>query len=440
MEKLKNIINIANAKRNNREEKSNWDIISVELISEEETFDITVNNENHTFWCQGFNVSNCGEIQLEGLFDYDNIHRVREVCNVDETCPTVCNSPLVWLDACEYATFYASTVSLLPTHQPSTNRVVARNRRIGVSIIDWTGWVKQEGLNKVTKWMRKGYERVTETNRRMNGEAGIPEAIRKTCIKPGGTIPKLVGKTSGIGYPTFAETLRRVRLSKNSALCSLLIEANIPYEEDKFDSYTWVFEWPIIQGPSKPAYKTSLWEQAVNLTIVQREWADNSVSNTLYFKPKWVLTKVYNNIENDRLQIFDDLKDILTHDEYSTFILAYNDEEDEIVIINHKITIKYGDNYEPIEFKYFIFDPQHEEDIIEPVLSAVAPLIKSLSVLPHSAKGAYSQMPEQGLMIEEYNKRKATIKKIDWSRLSGSDGEDEKYCQGDNCEISVPMK
>jgi len=38
------------------------DIINVELVSEELVYDITVNNESHTYWTQGCNVSNCGEI------------------------------------------------------------------------------------------------------------------------------------------------------------------------------------------------------------------------------------------------------------------------------------------------------------------------------------------------------------------------------------------
>ncbi len=117
----------------------------------------------------------CAEIILRGLWDDSGKHRVREICNVDETAPTICGEPDIWLDACNYATFYCSTVSLLPTHQPSTNRIVAQNRRIGVSIIDFTGWVKEAGLNKVTKWMRKGYEKVTEVNQILNGEAGVPE-------------------------------------------------------------------------------------------------------------------------------------------------------------------------------------------------------------------------------------------------------------------------
>ena len=42
--------------------KQSYDIINVEYLGEEEVFDITVDNEEHTFWTQGCNVSNCHEI------------------------------------------------------------------------------------------------------------------------------------------------------------------------------------------------------------------------------------------------------------------------------------------------------------------------------------------------------------------------------------------
>jgi ribonucleoside-diphosphate reductase alpha chain len=114
-----------------------------------------------------------GEIPLED----------KELCNVSETLPTRCNGVQQWYEAVEYATMYCSSVSLLPTHREETNRVVARNRRIGIGIIDWTGWVYDVGLNKVTSYMRKGYEKVTKINQEANAEAGVPEAIRKTTIK-----------------------------------------------------------------------------------------------------------------------------------------------------------------------------------------------------------------------------------------------------------------
>ncbi len=242
-------------------------------------------------------VNPCGEIILCGGFDSSG-QRVREVCNIDETFPTICNDIKKWYEVCNHATFYASTVSLLPTHQPSTNRIVARNRRIGVSIVDFTGWIESEGLSKVTKYLRKGYQIVRKTNQLINGEAGIPESIRVTTIKPGGTVPKLAGKTSGAGYPNFEYMVRRVRVQRNSPIHSILIKANIPFEADFFSKNTDVFEFPIQCGPASPCEEISLWQQAMNLVLLQREWSDNAVSNTLNFKPKWKLLKCFSVYQN----------------------------------------------------------------------------------------------------------------------------------------------
>lgn len=76
-----------------------------------------------------------------------------------------------------------TTVSLLPTHHPSTNRIVARNRRIGASIVDVSGWKKEQGVNRVTAFVRKGYKIIVKTAKNLNGEAGVPAPIRHTTIK-----------------------------------------------------------------------------------------------------------------------------------------------------------------------------------------------------------------------------------------------------------------
>jgi hypothetical protein len=363
----------------------------------------------------------------------------KELCNVVETVPTRCPNVETWYKACEYATFYASTVSLLPTHRQETNRVVVRNRRIGVGIIDWTGWVKEQGLHKVTSYMRKGYSIVTEVNQQRNSEAGVPESLRKTTIKPGGTGPKLPGKTPGIGYPTFGETLRRMTAAVNNPICKVLDAAGVPFKPCFFDPKgTRIYEYPIKQGPSQPADEVSLWEQAINLVTVQREWADNSVSNTLYFKPKWKLICSRDTGPKEALEDFSGY----IHGEcgcvdwdatFTDFLSAPSSSfklEDE----KYKITVKLN-KYGTYELRIYKFDPNHEEDIIEKVLSAITPLIKACSLLPHSAKGAYRQMPEEGITAEEHKQRLKAIKPIDWSLFRGSDGIDEKFCQGDQCAV-----
>lgn len=371
---------------------------------------------------RGFNP--CGEIGLEH----------REVCNVDETLPTVCGDPEVWLQACEYATLYCTTVSLLPTHQPSTNRVVARNRRIGVSIIDVSGWKHEHGTHKVIKWMRQGYDRVRATARWSNEEAGIPLPIRHTTIKPGGTGPKLPGKTPGIGHPNFDYTLRRIRIAKNAAIHPLLVEAGIPFEEDVVDKYTDVFEFPIFQGPAKPADRVSLWEQAMNLIMVQREWSDNAVSNTLNFRPRWMLVEIIGitagfSAMRDKLAAYVGL--------VTSCQLLTDGQLEYLVPERYRIEVERREDGQATEVRVFEYDPHHEEDVIEAVLSAIAPLTKSVALLPHSPKGAYAQMPEEGISKEEYERRLSEIRPVDWDQFKGSDGQDEAYCTADYCQIPV---
>jgi len=371
---------------------------------------------------RGFNP--CGEQPLEH----------REICIVDETFPTVCPDEHAWYEACEFANFYAATVALLPTHQPSTNRVVAKNRRIGISITDFTGWKQAVGLNKVIKFMRKGYKLIRKHNRKLANEAGVCESLRVTNVKPGGTIPKLPGKTPGAGYPTFDYTLRRVRVQQNCPFHTVLVNANIPYETDAYSMNTDVFSYPIHQGPAPPAYKISVWEQALNLVTMQREWADNAVSNTIYFKPMWALQKNFKKYNNAARIYIDKLCCDTT---VQLRIEKAIESENEILFDDYKIKIKRNKDHTIRDMNIYKYDPNHEENCLEAVLSHIAPLTKSATLLPHSTKGAYIQMPEEGITEQEYYELKAQILPIDWTKYSGSDGIDEKYCEGPHCQLPV---
>jgi ribonucleoside-triphosphate reductase len=361
----------------------------------------------------------CGEITLEH----------REVCNIVETFPTKCRDTHEWLTVCEYATFYCSTVSLLPTHDASTNSVMLRNRRIGVGIADWTNWVKATSLNSVIKAMNQGYKKVRKINRRMNSEAGVPEAIKVTTVKPGGTVPKLAGRVSGIGYPTFGHTLRRITVAADNPVSGILKNAGVPFTVNRYDSNTLHFEFPIYQHGT-PADQVSLWEQAFNLITVQRHWSDNAVSNTLYFKPKWMLQKSSSNRDEwaDLINVYA-MSDGMNIEE---ILNGYKFQSSSVKI---ELTNEWGTD----ELKIYTFNPDHEEDILERVMAHMAPHIKSASFLPHSAKGAYENMPEEGISAHEYRDRTAAIKPIDWTVLAGSDGHNERYCTGDACELVAPQ-
>ncbi len=367
----------------------------------------------------------CGEIPLED----------KELCNVVETVPTRCPNVETWYEACEFAAFYAATVSLLPTHRAETNRVVVRNRRIGVSIIDWTGWVHDAGLHKVTAYMRRGYKIVVDTATQRNAEAGVPAPIRFTTIKPGGTGPKLPGKTPGAGNPTFRETLRRMRVASNAPIVPVLDSANVPFEPCYFDPEgTRIYSYPTKQGPALPADEVSLWEQASNLVTLAREWADNAVSNTLYFRPKWRLVMAREEDKNGKIDSFH--RHVVEQwGEQSGFTEAVCKPHAFDDIYAGKRVVLKKNKWGVWELYLYEYDPHHEENIIEKVLASIIPLIKSCSVLPHSAKGAYRQMPEEGITPSEYEERLKAIGKLDWRKFCGSDGQDEKFCTAEGCVL-----
>lgn len=298
-------------------------------------------------------INPCGEEPLED----------KETCNLAEVYPTQCKDKEEFLKALTFAMFYVSTVALLPTHRPETNRVIFRNRRVGVGLSGIADWYCKIGCSSMIRYLRDGYRHLEKYNKELADEAGVPVSIRLTTVKPSGTLSQLVGVSSGMNFPTFKYAIRRIRIAQDSKLCELLKEANIPNEPDKYSVNTQVFEFPIDQGTTRKATDVSVWEQFALLATLQREWSDSAVSCTLFF------------------------------------------------------------------------DKEKEADQLEHALSQFIPVIKSVSLLPHSTQGAYEQMPYEGITQEEYERRVLEIGKIDWEKFCGSDGIDQKYCTNDTCSI-----
>jgi ribonucleoside-diphosphate reductase alpha chain len=80
------------------------------------------------------------------------------------------------------------------------------------------------------------------------------------------------------------------------------------------------------------------------------------------------------------------------------------------------------------------FDPKTEGPKIDLMLAQFVPVIKSVSMLPHSDTGAYIQMPYEGITKEKYEARISRLSNIDWSSFGGSDGIENRFCTNDSCE------
>ena len=226
-------------------------------------------------------INPCSEIPLESY----------ELCNISDVFPTKCVDTSgvfnedVFYKAIEYATFYCSIISLLPTHSPESNAVIARNHRIGVGLSGTALLTEQTGYSYMISLLKKGYRKIREVNNWVMDMAGVKKSVRCSTIKPSGSISQLAGTSAGIHFPICSRfIIRRVRVAANSDLVPFLIKNNINYEKDSYSDNTLVFEFPVDQGKGiRTINEVSMFEQILVASMYQCHYADNSVSVTINY-------------------------------------------------------------------------------------------------------------------------------------------------------------
>jgi adenosylcobalamin-dependent ribonucleoside-triphosphate reductase len=248
---------------------------------------------------------------------------------------------------------------------PATARVIAQNRRIGVSL---TG-MQDYFLYKYGHYAVKGFEIDPETGKEditkpifhqeivdeldswykhvkaVNVEhaelLGANPAIKDTTVKPSGTVAKLPGVSSGIHWHYSPYILQRIRFHETDPNLKVIEAAGLPIERAAKEPNTMIAEFPVKNANAEHpdflgAGDVPLEVQFANQYLFAYAWADNAVSATLTFK----------------------------------------------------------------------YD---ETDKIEPLLKAYNNKIKSTSLLPYSGHG-YVQAPWEPISKEEYERRVAEMK------------------------------
>jgi ribonucleoside-triphosphate reductase (thioredoxin) len=208
-----------------------------------------------------------------------------ELCCLVETFPYNHESLEDYLITLKYAYLYAKTVTLGQTHWSETNRVMLRNRRIGCSMSGIAQFVADRGLHELKGWCEKGYDTLERYDEVYSDWLAIPKSIKKTSIKPSGTVSLLAGATPGVHFPENVCYIRRMRLSKHSDLIQPLKDAGYKVEPCfGSETTTLVVEIPVKIGDKvRPVKDVSIWEQAALAAFMQKYWADNQVSCTITF-------------------------------------------------------------------------------------------------------------------------------------------------------------
>ncbi|MGC9052635.1 MAG: hypothetical protein ACP5KS_01990, partial [Candidatus Hydrogenedens sp.] len=187
----------------------------------------------------------------------------------------------------KYAYLYAKTVTLIPTHNERTNAIMLRNRRIGLSQSGIVENFERIGKREHFHWCDEGYKYICELDKIYSRWLCIPESIKKTSIKPSGTVSLLPGVTPGVHYPHAEYYYRTIRVDKTSPLIEPIRKAGYRIEESVYGDNTFVVYFPVHQPNfSRSKRDVSIWEQVENVAQMQYYWADNQVSATITFKPE----------------------------------------------------------------------------------------------------------------------------------------------------------
>ena len=208
-----------------------------------------------------------------------------EICNLVETFPSLHDSFEQYQRTLKFAYLYAKTVTLVPTHNERTNAIMLRNRRIGLSQSGIVESFEKHGRREHFDWCDKGYKYICHLDKVYAQWLCIPESIKKTSVKPSGTVSLLPGVTPGIHYPHARFYYRTIRIDKTSPLVERLREAGYRLEESVYGDNTWVVYFPVKHDMfERGKMDVSVWEQVENVAQMQYYWADNQVSATITFK------------------------------------------------------------------------------------------------------------------------------------------------------------
>lgn len=221
--------------------------------------------------CEGANP--CMEIPLASY----------ECCNLSDIYLNRIESEAQLFDCALLLYKTQKAVAAAAYHDEDTNKIVHKNMRLGIGI---TGVCMAQ--DKIP-WLSPCYKKLRQLDKQWSKAQGWNESIKLTTVKPSGTLSLLAGATPGV-HPAYSRYyIRRVRLDSNDALVPSLRDAGYTVEfllnqDGTKDHNTLVAEFPCFAGEKTIiARDMSAVEQLDLLVKMQTEWADNSVSVTVYY-------------------------------------------------------------------------------------------------------------------------------------------------------------
>lgn len=260
-----------------------------EYVGDHEVFDITVDNDPHTYWTGGLNVSNCFEIALGN----------HGFCNLVSAAPPLFKRDFAALERAIHllarANYRQTCIDLQDgVLQPAWHQTNESLRLCGLSLTGLTQstWLTDYQIRRLRNAAVVGAYSMAD-------ELGLPRPKAITTIKPEGTRTKISGTLElgelreGVHNPLGRRIFNWVNYSIHDPLVALLEASGHRVMENPSDANNVLVCHPLDYGPSG---FTSVGGREVNLEPALHQldrylrwnnlWADHNVSCTVSYSPE----------------------------------------------------------------------------------------------------------------------------------------------------------
>lgn len=346
----------------------------------------------------------CGEITLEDM----------EFCNLSDIFINKHDSLEEFLDTIKYAYLYCKTVTLIPSHNETTNQRILKNRRIGISL-SGIEQAKQKFGYRIfyNEFCEKGYQTLKKWDSIYSDWLCVPRSIKLSTVKPNGTTSLLVGATPGVHAAHAEYYYRTMRLAHNSPLIPQLIKAGYRVE-----------------------YGATEWKEGYYCSHNWKDSNNSIMSGECAIAKHWWKEFILNN----HVRINGDTFNIPNFT--GTMVVYFPVKEDNFTKGKNEQSIwEQTENAAKMQYYWsdnavsvtVTFKTEEEREIL-PILESYENRLKTISFLPLKDHG-YLQAPYITITKDEYEKAIKNIKSFNIQDILSQDKKEDKYCDGDKCAI-----
>ena len=210
-----------------------------------------------------------------------------EPCNLAEQALANISDPSEFILSSRMCYRYTKRVTLEHYHHEQTQKIIEKNRRVGVGI---TGCLESPLFTP--EILNDAYQAIQAEDEKYSAQLGVNRSIRTTVIKPSGTMSKVMDQRGEGIHAAFSRyMIQRIRVAANDPLIPLLRAAGHYMEpvvkfDGSMDPNTLVVDF-YLEAPEGMACADEgfdTWKQLDVLLMAQKYWADQAVSVTVYYK------------------------------------------------------------------------------------------------------------------------------------------------------------